>query len=120
MDVQRVGMYRELPHGEAEGPSILEKDPLSVEVKETVVGYLRSGAILAVSGARAVDYFTGSDIGALNLLTDGDWIWYSDLSHYLDSYDVRLSAEFVSRAVVNRVVDADRIDMNSVEERLFG
>ena len=36
--------------------------------------------------------------GGLSLMTDGDWLWYSDLAHYVERYHVRLDARFVEHA----------------------
>jgi hypothetical protein len=38
---------------------------------------------------------TGAVIGGLHLLTDGKWLWYSDLAHYVERYHVALDPGFV-------------------------
>ena len=34
-------------------------------------------------------------IGNLNILTDGEWIWPSDLSCYIELYHVKINEDFV-------------------------
>ncbi|MGK5554789.1 hypothetical protein ACSNOI_24550 [Actinomadura kijaniata] len=95
-----VGAFRELSHGNPDGPSLRAAVRLRGEPYESVlVKYLRAGSILAATGARVVDVLSsGAEvIGGLALLTDGEWLWYSDLAHYVERYHVRLESEFVER-----------------------
>ncbi len=34
-------------------------------------------------------------IGSLEILTDGEWIWPSDLSYYLQNYHIKLDERFI-------------------------
>ena len=36
---------------------------------------------------------TDAFIGGLHLLTDGHWLWYSDLAHYVGRYHVLIGGE---------------------------
>ncbi|MFC9626269.1 hypothetical protein ACFTXM_42070 [Streptomyces sp. NPDC056930] len=44
---------------------------------------------------------TGAVIGGLHLLTDGKWLWYSDLAHYVEHYHVALDPRFVEHVQSN-------------------
>ncbi len=58
------------------------------------------GACWRASGVLARDEFDDehAPIGQLNILTDGDWAWPSDLSYYVDKYAVELPGDFVRNA----------------------
>ena len=96
MKLRKLGFFKELPHGDPAGPSIAAQTTLPAADKDRVLRYLKSGALLAASQAMAHDHFTGDPITTLNLLTDGTWIWYSDLGHYLMAYDVAIDPAFLT------------------------
>lgn len=95
MKIRRVGFYRELGHGDPDGPSLVDTEILPTPIKESLLKYLESAPILAASQLIVEDYFTGESIGRLNVLTDGKWAWPSDLAHYLRTHDSTLNPEFV-------------------------
>ncbi len=41
---------------------------------------------------------TGASSGGLHLLTEGHWLWYSDLTHYVWRYHVELDPAFIEHA----------------------
>lgn len=97
----RVGFFRELPHGYPDGLSFGEvRGRFEGEHRRDVVNYLNGGTVLASSGVLARDEFNEDHppIGQLNILTDGTWVWPSDLAYYLEQYGVSLPAEFLSHA----------------------
>ncbi|MFJ1975437.1 hypothetical protein ACIO93_43325 [Streptomyces sp. NPDC087903] len=96
-----LGEFRELEHGRPDGPALREsvRDQASPD-EEKLVRYLRSGSALAVTGSQVHDVLSNGRelIGALELHTDGEWFWYSDLAHYVEHYHLVLDAAFVDRA----------------------
>ncbi|MFD0213026.1 hypothetical protein ACFVH9_28980 [Streptomyces hirsutus] len=96
-----LGEFQELEHGRPDGPALREsvRDQASPD-EEGLVRYLRSGSALAVTGAQVHDVLSSGRelIGALELHTDGEWFWYSDLAHYVERYHVPLDEAFVDHA----------------------
>lgn len=93
-----LGEYQELGHGHADGPSLRDSVQQRGESHEAdLVRYLRSGSVLAATTSRVRDVLSPGNelIGSLNLLTDGEWFWYTDLAHYVERYHVSLDARFI-------------------------
>ncbi|MEV5085507.1 hypothetical protein AB0K74_44640 [Streptomyces sp. NPDC056159] len=87
--------------------------------------YLRSGSALAVTGARVHDVLSSGRelIGALELHTDGEWFWYSDLAHYVERH-VPLDEAFVDHARAQHwappnLSTEDLIRMGDILDALF-
>ncbi|MGW2841399.1 hypothetical protein ACWCWD_26825 [Streptomyces sp. NPDC001493] len=96
-----VGDFRELEHGRPDGPSLrsavrAHESPYAREL----VQYLRNGALLAATAALVHDVLSPDEaaIGGLQLLTDGQWLWYSDLAHYVEHHHVALDRQFIQHA----------------------
>jgi hypothetical protein len=96
MTMKKAGFFRELRHGDRDGPS-LEESKNNVDEPKTVE-YLKSGAVIATTGRRVGDVLDPehTDVADLAVLTDGEWVWPADLAYYVDRYGVALPAEFVS------------------------
>lgn len=64
---------------------------------------MRAGATLVATPSAVPNVLsgTGAFIEGLNLLTDGCWLWYSDLAHYVGCYHVELDPAFVEHARSN-------------------
>jgi hypothetical protein len=98
-----VGFFRELRHGLPDGPSLREamrdeSDPFEAPV----IAYLRGAATLVTTGRMAQDVLAHvSDIAPLATLTDGEWMWPADLAYYVETYHVRLPAEFLEHAAAH-------------------
>ena len=97
---KRVGFFRELPHGDPDGPSLHDaRRESAAEDEAAILGYLARGAVHALSPGPVWDVLDESGpVGTASLLTDGEWVWPEDLAHYVEKYHVRLPAEFVARA----------------------
>ena len=98
MELKRVGFFRELKHGDTSGISLKEavrKNP--AENEDKIVEYLDSGAIFCVAAGVVSDVLDESKgiITSLEILTDGVWVWPSDLSYYVKSYHIELDADFI-------------------------
>jgi len=100
--LRRVGFFAELRHGSPNAPSLRESVGTFVGPVELVVGYLSRGAVVAVSGRLAIDVLAADDrpIGQLSVMSDGEWVWPSDLPYYVERYGVGVPAELVERARV--------------------
>ncbi|MFG1808201.1 hypothetical protein [Streptomyces sp. NPDC049040] len=96
-----AGGFKELAYGRQDGPSIRAAvRPTASEHEAGLVQYLHGGATLVLSPSAEPDVLseTGEFIGGLHLLTDGQWLWYSDLAHYVTRYHVELDLAFVEHA----------------------
>ncbi|MFD3428758.1 hypothetical protein [Nocardia fluminea] len=61
--------------------------------------YLRSGDFVFAAMGMAEDVFGSGEsiMGGSSVLTDGEWVWRSDLQFYVSKYHVELPHEFVDR-----------------------
>ncbi|GAA0954963.1 hypothetical protein [Actinocorallia libanotica] len=114
-----LGEFSELPYGRPEGPSLRAAvRDRGEDDEDLLVRYLRSGAVLVASPSRTRDVLspTGEVIGGFAVLTDGFWVWYSDLPHYVERYHVELDPRFVSdvrtrRGAVPSLSEAELMDL---------
>lgn len=94
-----VGFYRELAYGQEDEPSLADVmgrgDPA---IKEQVLDYLAAGEVVEIVFTVSTDVLdeTAAPIGPLRILSDGAFVWPSDLAHYVEHYDVALPHEFVA------------------------
>lgn len=117
MKLIHVGFFRELPYGESEGPEL--KGSLSNFLGENidqVVAYLKSGAAFIVSPGVSRDHLSGDHevIGPLALLTDGKFLWPSDLAFYLRRYKVAIPSDFLMNMEINGW-RAPSVDISTLE-----
>jgi hypothetical protein len=122
MSLREIGFFRELPHGDPDGASLHEFVGRA-ENSEDLVRYLENGAVLAITGgALAYDVLAAEspDICPLAILTDGVWVWPSDLAYYVQNYRVKLDDDFVRHAAANgwippRISDSELRSLAGVE-----
>jgi hypothetical protein len=95
----KLGFFRELDHGESDGPSL---DDCRAETPdpddERIVRYLESGHLYTAAPGVATDVLAADpdvDIGPPHILTDGTYAWPADLPYYVRHYHVRLPRHFV-------------------------
>jgi hypothetical protein len=105
-----VVRFREFPFGTASDPSMREfLANAPWENQHKVLDYLRSGMVLGVTmGANLTDWFdrpnkanpviNGQREGGTTEMTDGVWLWYAGLIHFIEKYNVRVPEEFVRHA----------------------
>ncbi|SEM20347.1 hypothetical protein [Streptacidiphilus jiangxiensis] len=96
-----VGGFKELEYGRPDAPPILTAvRATAAEREDDLVRYLRAGTVLVATPSAVPDVLseTGALIGGLHLLTDGQWLWYSDLAHYVGCYHVELDPVFIEHA----------------------
>lgn len=100
MTLREVGFYRELRHGHPNGPRLADAVRSSAHPDEpAMVRYLTTAATLAAAASPLVDDaldHTRRGVAALEIATDGTWVWPRDLAYYLEAYHVQLPAEFVT------------------------
>ncbi|TMR08214.1 hypothetical protein ETD86_48800 [Nonomuraea turkmeniaca] len=97
--IKQAGFFRELEHGDPSGPSIhMSLGNLAGEVNE-IVDYLSDAPILAATGTTVKDILgeRGAIIGIINIQTDGEWAWPSDLAYYVEKYRVGIPDELGKR-----------------------
>jgi len=101
--LKRAGFFRELSHGDPQGPSLrLSQQSYASEHETSLLNYLTHGVAYIVSPGPTWDVLDESGpVGTGTVLTDGEWAWPDDLIHYLEKYHVALPDEFVEHAIAN-------------------
>lgn len=98
MKLKKIGFYKELKHGIKYDESLKESVCLVPQVNEgKIIEYLENGVIYCISPGLIKDILDESEpiIGSLKLLTDGEWVWPSDLPYYVKKYHVKLKKDFL-------------------------
>lgn len=96
-----IGKYNEISPNKGY-PSM--RDYMSSERydgQDVIVRYLKRGKVEAVaSGGSKPDVFTGEQIkGEWSIQSDGEYAWGSELSHYVDKYNLILPEDFVKHVL---------------------
>jgi hypothetical protein len=101
VNLKPIGFFRELSHGNPDGNSLYDSQQSEAgHYDELLAKYLTNGSMYIVSPGPVWDIVDGSGpIGTASILTDGEWIWPSDLVHYLKKYHVLLPSEFVKHVM---------------------
>jgi hypothetical protein len=92
-----VGEFHELPRCHAETPSIRwTVRARAADEDAGLVNYLNSGTVLRDRLGTVPDVLgaEGTHVGELQVLTDGRWVWRSDLAYYVRWYHVLLEPRF--------------------------
>ncbi|MHA6759546.1 hypothetical protein [Streptacidiphilus sp. PAMC 29251] len=99
----RVGFFREMPHGDAAGPSLAEAcGGIPQSNEDEIAAYLDHGHIRVPASSLAHDVFDPDElIHAPHHLTDGRFEWPGDLAHYVRNYHLRLPEPFVEHMRAN-------------------
>lgn len=98
MRLRQAGFFRELEHGDPDGPwlrdAVAESPPQECE---RIADYLRAGNAFAVTGVAVDDILDPerTNIAVLMTMTDGQWEWPSDLLYYFEEYNVAIPDDFV-------------------------
>jgi hypothetical protein len=124
LTISKVGFFRELRHGSADGPSIRDHRRNSTQPDESrIVQYLNAAATLAATGSMADDALdaTKKAVARLETATDGRLIWPRDLAYYVGSYHLVLPSEFVEhmRTASWNPPGLSREELMRIEEELF-
>lgn len=97
--LMKLGFFRELDHGDSDGPSLEESrmDAPGPD-EDRVAAYLTSGHLLRYSSEVATDWLADDPdvkIGPPHILTDGTYAWPADLPYYVRNYHVWLPKHFI-------------------------
>jgi hypothetical protein len=111
-----AGFFKELSYSDG-GPSILSAvGELHGADKERVLAYLAAGvpvdALLLVTCDVLDEEQT--PIGALEFLSDGEWVWPSDLAYYVEMYDCTVPDEFRAHMASKRWRVPKAVDRDAV------
>lgn len=98
MKLKKQGFFKEMRCGDLSDPSIFDfmKNEID-ENEEKICQYLKEGKVLVACSDLSKDIVNCDNgwIGCSDILTDGIWIWPSDLIYYVKTYHVKLDKEFV-------------------------
>jgi hypothetical protein len=124
MTVRRIG-FPGTSARRQDGRSIHDARGRLAAADRAVARYLAGGTAVATAGGlAAVDVLAGDGrtIGAVELLTDGHWVWPGDLAYYVEHDAVDLPAEFLARARANdwQCPEVDEETTDSVVTELIG
>lgn len=104
MELSTIGYYNEMPHGQAQDPSMREfikqEDPEQVEA---ICHYLRQGTMLVASPGETTDVLDPEKgfSGTASAYTDGKWVWPGDLAYYVETYLLRIPDDFRETMIEN-------------------
>ena len=115
--LKRIGFFRELEHGDPEGPSLVASCRDSQRpIEADIVAYLKEGCLLVGTPGVTTNFFSSEQVvGSPDILTDGIWAWPSDLAFYLETYHVELPNEFVEHVNRNSFCVPQALDVSEVE-----
>ena len=97
--LRKIGFFRETAYKNERDDSLFDSvGKLGLEDRVKIVEYLSNGKPLVFSVHHVYDVISKDRrvIGTLGIFTDGTWAWPTDLSYYVDKYNVSLPNEFVS------------------------
>jgi hypothetical protein len=113
-----VGFFSDLPHGLAGRPALADVvgrgDP---GAQHKIAGYLDAGTVVRATDERLFDVISAerTSLGALSVLTDGVWIWPSDLAYYVRRHNVGVPVDLVewARMLDWRPPPVDELDVKA-------
>jgi hypothetical protein len=102
-ELQRIGFFREMPHGEPTDPSLTVAGRVAPAPHEgRIAAYLDTGHVCFATPGYTRDVLDPRvRIGPPHYLTDGRFLWSADLAHYVRTYHVRLDGRFVEHMLAN-------------------
>ena len=123
MSLERVGFFRELRHGDENGPFLREAVRSEASEDESrMISYLTKAGIIATTGMMVHDVLDPDrkDVAVLEIATDGVWAWPTDLPYYLATYHVALPEPFIQhmRSQGWRMPNLDQNQLIALSERL--
>ncbi|RAO23685.1 hypothetical protein ONO86_01996 [Micromonospora noduli] len=84
--------------------------------------YLKNGSVVAAASGYVFDELAPDrpEIAPLSILTDGEWSWPSDLSYYVQKYQVGLPEEFLQHAAARgwRVQKLTQEELEEIGENM--
>lgn len=120
LKLKEIGLFRELPYGSENGPSINDYfSGLNSEDEESIINYINSGEVFIASPGMVYDIFDKSKRidGGPYFLTDGEYVWLKELAYYIEQYRIKLPEEFILHMKNNDWKIRQNIDLNNFEFR---
>ncbi|MES0812837.1 hypothetical protein ABLO27_25315 [Roseibium sp. SCPC15] len=108
MKLRDLCFFKEAPYGGSGSIFDAVRDEEHPQ-KERIVSYLENGELCTAAFGLVRDTLSDEIIGPLFMLTDGVWVWGSDLSTYVAKYNVELPEDFVEQV---KGWDGQRFDVN--------
>lgn len=100
MTLKKIGYYKEMPHGEANDPSIRDIINALDQIDEidNICSYLDDGKPIVVCCGTSQDVINPEKgiAGIPSVLTDGVWVWPGDLSYYVRNYHIGIDHDFLN------------------------
>lgn len=122
--MKQLGFFRELPHGDPEGPSLLEAGRRTRDDEAAIVRYLAESPVLAISGNAVYDVIDAQHpiAGRNAVRTGGAWIWPDDVAYYVAKYHIELPAEFIDDGPQTHwaVRNLTKAELEDMEQEMFG
>ncbi|WP_112724808.1 hypothetical protein [Micromonospora noduli] len=95
---------------------------LAEEFVTMAAEYLKNGSVVAAASGYVFDELAPDrpEIAPLSILTDGEWSWPSDLSYYVQKYQVGLPEEFLQHAAARgwRVQKLTQEELEEIGENM--
>ncbi len=113
MKLKALCFFEETPYGNCGSIYEAKRDEAHA-YKEKIISYLSSGVVCAAAFGLIKDIISGEVIGPQSMLTDGFWVWGSDLSTYVKKYNVELPEDFIAQVKQWDEQSFD-VDLSSVE-----
>jgi hypothetical protein len=115
----KLGFFRELDHGDSDGPSLEEsRGEAAGPDDERIARYLESGHRYIAASGVVTDMLSDDpavEIGPPHLLTDGTYAWPADLPYYVRKYHVRLPKPFLVHVAGNNFQIPADLDLARVK-----
>ena len=103
MKLKKVGFFRELRHGDPDGPVLMKGtvvDPDQIKL----IRYLKNCPVVVAMPGIVFDVLSDARIiiGPAHIRTDAVWIWPEDISYYVEKHHVLLPIEFTIHVKKNK------------------
>jgi len=113
------GFFSDLTFGDPTAPKLracLDDKPVGENVQR-VARYLRAGVQFSVVPMLVHDIIAEerSAIGPLRYLTDGEWVWRSDLPYYVEKYHCRIPSEFITHMKSRDWIPPADVDLSQIK-----
>ncbi len=121
MKLKRYGFFRELAHGDPDGPSLARlsgRAPYDDSTKKRIAEYLESGHLYIGCPGTVVDVLAegnATPIGSPDILTDGEWAWPGDLSYYVSRYRVPVPQDMLDTMEKNGWRVPQQVEVTALE-----
>ena len=124
MHIEKIGWFSDLQHGlPTSGTLKGAAGKLDQESARSVARYLQSGTIIAeTTGETLHDELdpTRPEIGPFRTLTDGKYVWPSDLAHYVEKYRVEVPTGLEEQAARGTAHSLSDQEIEAIVDFLVG